>query len=234
MTKESSPNHGHLILSGTKGLSQAARTLVERGLSFIVEKQIDYAYTLISEGDKAGAVQQLREALNITPWNAGARFNLAELLLGMGDFAAAIEEYREVVRVEPDDDIAHLYFGIALLMHTEDFSSATSEFREVIRLEPDNANAHSWLGEALMKSGDLQGAIAAYQESARLKPWDVYSHLGLGQALRAAGEWDGASIEFYQVLFLAKEKERDFSSYKQETEIARNGLRDMGMSDEIN
>ena len=232
MTKESSPNHGYLIPSGTKGLSPAARTLVERGLSFVAEKQIDYAYTLISEGDKAGAVQQLRQALHLTPGNAGARFNLAELLRGIGDFAAAIEEYREVVRVEPDDEIAHMYFGITLLMDTEDFSAAISEFREVIRLEPDNANAHSWLGEALMKSGDLQGAIAAYQESAHLKPGDVYSHLGLGQALRAAGEWENARIEFCQVLLLAKE--RVFSSYKQEIEIARNGLRDMGMSDEIN
>jgi tetratricopeptide (TPR) repeat protein len=234
MTKESSPNPGYLVPSGPKGLSPVAHTLVERGLFFVAEKQIDYAYTLISEGDKAGAVQQLRQALHLTPGNAGARYNLAQLLCEIGDFAAAIEEYREVVRVVPDDEIIHLYFGITLLMDTEDFSAAISEFREVIRIEPDNANAHSWLGEALMKSGDFQGAIAAYQESIRLVPWDIFSHLGLGQALHAAGERDGASIEFYQVLFLAKKKERDFTSYTQEIEIAQNALRDMGMSGEIN
>ena len=232
MTRESSHDPGYLVPSETKSLSLPARTLIERGLSFIAEKQIDYAYTLISEGDKAGGIQQLREALNMTPWNVGARHNLAELLLGMGDSVAAIEEYRKVVGVEPEFSIVHLYCGIALLMHTEDFSTAIQEFREVIRFEPDNANAYSWLGEALMKSGDLQEAVAAYKQAICLEPGDVFSHLGLGQVLRAAGELESASIEFYRVLFLTKE--RVFSSYKQEIEIARNALRDMGMRDEIN
>jgi tetratricopeptide (TPR) repeat protein len=231
MTKGASPNHGYLVRSGTKSLSRPASTLIERGLVFIAEKQIDYAYTLIGKGDNAGAVQQLREALNLTPWDAGARFNLAELLRGMGDFVGAIAEYREVVRIVPDSEMAHLCFGIALLMGTEDFSAAIPKFREALRLEPDYAPAYSWLGEALMKSGDLQGAITAYQDAVRLEPWDVHNRLELGQALLAAGLNVSACIEFNHVLQLSKTHQ--LGGYDKEMEIAQNALRDMGASDEI-
>lgn len=82
-----------------------------------------------------------------------------------------------------------------------------------------------------MKSGDLQEAIAAYHEAVRLEPWDVISHLELGQVLRATGQLESACIEFNQVLHLSKT--REFGGYEREMEIARNALRDMGLSSEI-
>ena len=222
-----------LVPASTRSLSSPSSALVMRGLEFLAEKQIDHASKLLGKGDKAGAVQQFREALNLTPMWAAARLCLAKLLEGMGDIRGGIAEYREVLRVISDDDgivqLAHMNIGRAL-MDAGDFSSAILEFREVIRLESDYAPAHKWLGGALVKSGDLQGAIAEYLEAIRLKPGDVTSHLGLGQALHATGELENAATDFYLVLYFAKDC---LSQYEEETEIARNALRDMGLPDDI-
>jgi Flp pilus assembly protein TadD len=215
-------SQGKLVHGSTRSLSSPSSALITRGLEHLARKQIDHATTLIGKGDKAGAVVQLREALNLTPMDIGVRLCLAILLETMGDILGAIAEYREAIRLKPDD-----------------------------------ASAHSRLGETLVKSGDLQGAIAAYQEAIRLEPEDMTSHLELGQALRATGQWANASIEFYRVLYLAKdlakdsilpyEKETGITlnaelrelfqlinfEFGEETEIARNALRDMGFSVEI-
>ena len=243
MRGEEDGGQGKLVPASTRSLSNPSSALAMRGLKFLAEKQIDYAYTLIGKGDEAGAVLQLREALNLTPRDTGARSIFAALLHGMGDIRGAIAEYREVLRIGSDDDEvvqrAHMGLGAAL-MGAGDFSAAIPEFREVIRLGPDcvsprlrrayYASAYIWLGTALEKSGDLQGAVAEYQEAVRVNPGDITSHLELGQALRATGQRDSVCIEFYRVLYMAKD---NLFLYEEVAEIARNALRDMGEGAEI-
>ena len=90
MRGEEDGGQGKLVPASTRSLSNPSSALAMRGLKFLAEKQIDYAYTLIGKGDEAGAVLQLREALNLTPRDTGARSIFAALLHGMGDIRGAI------------------------------------------------------------------------------------------------------------------------------------------------
>jgi tetratricopeptide (TPR) repeat protein len=58
-------------------------------------------------GEKSQAVDQFRQALQLNPNDASARFNLAALLAELGQNEEAISHFQQAIRVRPDFVEAH-------------------------------------------------------------------------------------------------------------------------------
>ncbi len=108
--------------------------------------------------------------LTISPDNAVAHSNLADVLLWQNHNEEAEYHCRELARIEPKARAyAHLMWG-QTLVNRDRQSEAVSHFREAIRLDPSMAIAHSKLAMSLMRVGKPQEVIEHLSEAARLAP----------------------------------------------------------------
>jgi tetratricopeptide (TPR) repeat protein len=189
--------------SSVEGRAQARR-LVEQAM------QIDPANPKVhlrmgnvmeEEGNRSGAIAELREALRLNPNYAGAHNSLGISLRASGDNPGAIAEYREAIRINPNDAIPH--YNLALILESQkDLSGAALEFREALRLRPNYRAAHNALGNVLRAQKDLNGALTQYREAIRLEPAYPASHENLGIALRDLKDLDGAAAAFREAIRL--------------------------------
>jgi tetratricopeptide (TPR) repeat protein len=95
---------------------------------------------------------------------------LAARLGGLRRFDEVVEVYRGAVARRPEDGVAHLRLGAALLHMEDRAQDAEPELREAARLRPEDAEARALLGNALALLGRAAEAIAAYEDALRLDP----------------------------------------------------------------
>jgi protein O-mannosyl-transferase len=108
--------------------------------------------------------------------------------------------WTSVVDVNPDDALAHLNLGNALLEIPGRIPGAVSEYQNTLRIYPNYAEAHNNLGAIFLKSGRNSEAVAEYEAAVRLDPDypDAHSNRGSalsqipGRLLEAAGELETA------------------------------------------
>jgi tetratricopeptide (TPR) repeat protein len=136
-------------------------------------------------------------------WAAAAILCVA---LGARTYARNLDWHDEatlwtsVINVNPDDALAHLNLGNALLEIPGRIPDATSEYQNTLRIYPNYAEAHNNLGAIFLKSGRNTEAVAEYQAAVRLDPDypDAHSNLGSalsqipGRLLEATGELETA------------------------------------------
>ena len=102
----------------------------------------------LREGDRDGAAQAFRGALEFTPDMAETHLNLAALALdGFGDSARAEEEAREALRLRPGspEGLATL---AEILERRGQWTGAEAAWRQVLMADPGNAEARQRLARA--------------------------------------------------------------------------------------
>jgi tetratricopeptide (TPR) repeat protein len=91
--------------------------------------------------------------------------------------------WRSVTDVNPEDALAHLNLGSALLEIPGRVPDAMSEYQQALRIYPNYAEAHNNLGAILLQSGRATEAVEEYQAAVRLDPDYADAHSNLGSAL---------------------------------------------------
>ncbi len=108
--------------------------------------------------------------LTVSPDNAAAHDNLAQICLQEGRNEEAEKHARELERIDPHRRAkARLYWGTSLLIRHR-FSEAIEQFQEAVRLDPNMALARNDLATALAQAAKLQGAVDQLHEAVRLAP----------------------------------------------------------------
>ena len=132
-------------------------------------------------------------------WAAAAIVCLA---LGARTYARNFDWHDEatlwtsVTEVNPDDALAHLNLGSALLEIPGRVPDAISEYQRAVQIYPNYAEAHNNLGAILLQSGRTAEAVAEYQAAVRLDPDYPDAHSNLGSALsRIPGRLPEATAE---------------------------------------
>jgi len=137
-----------------------------------------YANALQLQGDKAGAVKLMQEAVRLKPNDPDAHLQLGVRLMAQPpggaklsdeDRDAALAEYRRAAALRPDWYLAHEEVGI-LLERKQDLDGALSEFTTACRLRPDLPFLHAHVARMLEKTGDRTGALAEYRKAVDLAP----------------------------------------------------------------
>lgn len=149
---------------------------------------------LQAEGDPAGALLELREAVRIRPRDEVALNTLGALLQLENQLGEAESCYRAALRARPDYPDAH-YNLAGLLLSRDARDEAIPHLREVLRLQPGDDRARSKLAETLEArahrlagSGKIKEAAADFRELTALKPDDADAYTNLGVALAIEGK----------------------------------------------
>lgn len=141
---------------------------------------------LARTGDPIGAVRLLRRAVEISPEDVSARFQLGTLLIQQRDLTGAIEQLRRCTELSPDfaDGWANLS---ALQASIGESAAAGRTLAEGLRNCSDSPGLHLQFARNLQQAGRLSEAITEFQTSIRLRPNEPDAYLELGNILIRQG-----------------------------------------------
>ena len=151
------------------------------------------AGNLARNNDSATAVRLLQRAVEITPDDVSAIFQLGTLLIQQGDHAAAIQHLRRCTELAPDfaDAWANLSALQALL---GEHAAAARTLAEGLRNCPQSPGLHLQYARDLLKAGRLAEAANEFQASIRLRPNEPDAYIELGTLyIRQGRNADGAA-----------------------------------------
>lgn len=162
----------------------------------------------LAASDKSG-YEYFRQALRLTPDDAGLHFIFAELLSGFADTPAelyeTIKHYRAATAVKTAADDAVMKGVIkkarqelCTLLFTEGmFQDAVDEFAIYVDEQPDSAVGHCDYGTALEAVGRFEEAYKEWITALALDPSLYQIHFNLGNHYFRSEEFRN-SIDFYQ------------------------------------
>lgn len=138
--------------------------------------------------DRAGAEEELNQALELNPGDMGALDYHSYYLLEIGRTNEAIAEKRRVLEHDPLRVITNAELGLYLFL-AKRTDEAIAQLRKTLELDPNYAAAHARLGWALAEKQqysqavtELQKAILLDKKPARLADLgDVYARWGKRQ-----------------------------------------------------
>jgi tetratricopeptide (TPR) repeat protein len=124
----------------------------------------------VTQGRADEAMRMVQDALAKSPNNAGLENMLATLQYNTGHYTDAVAEYKQMLQQSPN---------------------AAAGDREVWYLR---------MGEALRRSGDLNGAITAFNDASRAAPKDTAPRLEIAMLFDATGRKDEARKAYEEIL----------------------------------
>lgn len=126
------------LLFSIKASAQTAKTFISKGNEYYLQLNFDLA-----EG-------QYRQALNVAPRNAEAKYNLANALMQQKKFREAIEVYSEVTTAENKNmrAAAHYNQGVSYSKQ-KDLPASIEAYKEALRINPTDKEARENLQKAL-------------------------------------------------------------------------------------
>jgi TolB-like protein/Tfp pilus assembly protein PilF len=141
--------------------------------------------------DWEGAEAAYREAIALSPGNAMARFNYAELLLTRGRFDEAIVEAARAIELDPVSPIVSR--SMADVLYTSGrFEQARVHTERMLALEPTFFSTYWILGLSLIGLGQIDEAIAVFERGRPFAYGNTQLESYLGWAFALKGEQDRA------------------------------------------
>jgi VWFA-related protein len=147
-------------------------------------EMLDRGISLGRENKLPESIALLRQALQLNPEMAGARYHLAAALREAGDFAGAEDALREALRRAPKSGPTHNLLGL-ILFKRGDVAGAMAELRAGAALQPKDAIVHFNLARVLEKV-DARSALEEYRIASTLAPDNAAIKAAYAQFERAA------------------------------------------------
>jgi serine/threonine-protein kinase len=163
---------------------------------FLADARVSLGLVRLSQGDSAGARQELDAALELDPTSADACYGLAELAKAEDEPEAAERHLRRALELDPEPLYSDVLGG--LLYAQGRLDEAEASFRASLELAPDDAHALRSLGGLYYAQDRLDEAAAFLQAALKIRPHaSAYSNLGtifFGRGLyaRAAEAFENA------------------------------------------
>ena len=151
-------------------------------------------------GLRANAVREYELALALDAGSIETYYALAEHYLAQSDNIRAGGLYESLLQRWPDQDRARRALG-EVYMASGRAPEAAKLYRALIDAEADSAAALlPMLGEALVRSGDMEGGIRAYREALEIRPSNGEVRGKLALLYSATGQLAEA-VDAYRLLF---------------------------------
>jgi tetratricopeptide (TPR) repeat protein len=187
------------------GDAESALLLTQRLVSEGADAQAwDYnnlGALLEETGNKEGAEQAYRKAVDVEPTYATAWYNLGVLLNETGRKKEAEEAYCKTVEVDKEHAMAFNNLGV-LLESTDRKEQAESSYRRAIEIDPKLAYAWSNLGTLLRRDGREEEGEAACRKAVETDPVNAEWHNDLAYYLWEMKRMDEAEREAQEAIRL--------------------------------
>lgn len=157
------------------------------------------SYKLEAGKDLAGAIRQVRLAVEAAPSAYFPRIRLAYLDALAGDQAGAAAAYHDAAQLAPGAVEPLLGEQLALVTLGR-WDDAERVGRQLMRLDPESYLGRSRLAWTLYNKHDYRGAAALYAAVVAAYPSDLELRTGLGWSLLALGRRADAARAFQEVL----------------------------------
>jgi serine/threonine-protein kinase len=126
---------------------------------------------------------------------AEAHTALAAALMNEWDWPSTEREYRRAIALNPNEVMAHRWYGYYLEAMGRQTESL-NEWKRGYELDPSSPGGSAWLGWALFRAGRSEEAIPLLQEAIALNPDFPQSHERLGDIYIELGSFDKALEQF--------------------------------------
>jgi tetratricopeptide (TPR) repeat protein len=173
-----------LALSGCH--KQTADDFISAGDSAVQSQKLDEA-----EGD-------YKQAVDLSPNDAGAHAALANLYLLEHKDPAAQNEFRRVLELDPKNAASHMALG-NLYNQQAQYPMAEEQYRAALAIDPSKSNYHAELGGVLAREGKPADAQTELRTAIGFDPKNAQAHYQLGNLLATTpGHEADAKAEYDQ------------------------------------
>ena len=139
------------------------------------------------------------KAVDISPKDAEALYNLGITLHELGRLEEAEKHYKKAIAIAPNSAETHYNLGITLQglgRHEE----AQTSYKKAIAIKPAYAQAHYNLGLTLQGVSRLEEAEASYKKAISIAPGYAEAHSNLGVTQQELGRLDDAAASLKQAI----------------------------------
>jgi tetratricopeptide (TPR) repeat protein len=133
------------LIFSLKLSAQTDKAYVSKGNEYYLQLKFDLAE------------DQYRQALNVSPRNAEAKYNLANALMQQKKFKEAAEQYTEVTTLGRKDLRAPAYYNAGVsYTKQKDLPGSIEAYKAALRLNPTDTDAREYLQKALQEQKKQQ------------------------------------------------------------------------------
>ncbi len=129
---------------------------------------LDYAMMKMSDGDRNGAMEEIRRLVKAHPDFSHGWHNLSALLVGEGNMTEAEKALRRTIQLDPKDATARMNLGF-VFYRTGRTKAAITSLRKSIRMEPSAPACYN-LGRILHVLGRNDEARKLLEHALHLNP----------------------------------------------------------------
>ncbi len=155
----------------------------------------------LARGDLEAAAGEFERALALSPGNAGALLNLADIERVRGRVERAEHYVQRALAADPGS-IGALGQLAQIRRDQGDLEDSIRLYREGLRLDDSQPALFIGLGDSLQRAGRLDEAEQAFESALALDPDSFVAHYNLGVVHLARGGLDAAAARFEQALEL--------------------------------
>ena len=159
------------------------------------------AAILLSRGDSAGAIADLRGVLRDRPQAVGVQRMLAQAYMANGQPGLAEQALRAALDVAPKEPATRIQLA-QVLVQTQRADQAVTLLEETVRLVPANVSARTELISAYLNRHDFTAARTAAEDLKTLHPDSAAGWYLAGMAATGQNMPDEAQKEFEHALSL--------------------------------
>ena len=132
------------------------------------EPHYNYGRLLEKQGDREGALKELRLATQLAPLNAAAHLYYADALLSAGNLSEAASEYEQSLRLgssfEAEQGLAKIY------IRTGNHNAAEVMLRRIIAESPYDSSSHLSMAKLLEQDERFSEAVSEYRKVLETDP----------------------------------------------------------------
>lgn len=162
------------------------------------------AYTLESLGFHDAALEEVQEALRISPGFIESYKILGKIYEKKEEYMKSFENYRIATMVRPSDNDMRLSLALSY-EKLGDFKNAIKQCEKIIKRAPKKAKVHFRLSRAYLKDQQYDKALNILKKAHNLDPKNVKDLMGMGGLFYEQGKIE-MSREVYEMA-LTTEKE---------------------------